>query len=347
LRGNRLLHVVVFLLKSTLKSRVGVVLVGVLAVLMMLSVGTRIAVVLGGGEDAFQPVRALVERADAPRLLSGSIEFMKTPSPSDFKDLAVILFDEKLAFGFEVPIETPEGFVVVVIPFIALLIGASLSPRRDSPVLTLLSAPIHRSTFYLGHVLALSVVLVLLCLVAWAGGAVLLLLTIPSPWELIRLLTLMLAYSALYALVFAGVGLSFGILFRKRVTALMAGMLIIMVLVGVMPSLRDLLGRAYVANHREAYVEYSQGGAIPAESRAHWVAWRAVQHTPANALRIMLWITESYSSVPREGCMHCGGMYEPGRVYRATGEAIALAIAALASIAIGGAAFLRKEPGLA
>ncbi|MBU1050241.1 ABC transporter permease subunit [Candidatus Bipolaricaulota bacterium] len=344
--GAKMLHAVAFLLRSTLKSRVAAVLIGVMVVLMMLSVGTRIAVVVGSGEDSFQPIRALVEQAETLRMVSNGIEFMKTAGSSDFKDQATILFDEKLAFGSEVPIETPEGLVVVMIPFIALLIGASLSPHRDSPVLTVLSAPIRRSTFYLSHVLALSVVLVLLCFAAWLGGMVLLLLTIPSPWQLVRLLTLMLTYSALYALVFGGVGLSLGILFRKRITALMAGVLILMILVGVMPSLRESIGRAYVANHREAYLEYSQGGAIPAESKIHWVAWRAVQHTPANAIRIILWITESYSPIPRAGCMQCGGIQEPGRGYSIRGEAIALAIAALISVSIGGVAFLRKEVGL-
>ena len=340
--GSKMLHVAVFLLRSTLKSRVAVVLIGVMTVLVMLSVGTRVAVVQGG-EDSFRPIRALIERADVSRMLALGTEFLKIPGPSGFADQATVLFDEEVSFGHDVPLEVLSGLIVIAVPFVALLVGASMSPRRGSPVLTLLSAPVRRVSLYLAHVMALGAVLAILCTAAWIGGASLLALTVAAPGVLIRLLSLMLVYTLLYAMVFGCLGLSLGILFRRRVTGLMAGLLLIMVLVGVMPSLKELSGRAYVANHREAYMEFTRGGDVPTDLA--WYVDRGIQHTPASAIRIIFWITEAFSPIPRPGCVTCGGLQDPGRAYRVKTEVVSLAVAALLFSMIGGVAFLGKEMG--
>ncbi|MBU1049380.1 ABC transporter permease subunit [Candidatus Bipolaricaulota bacterium] len=344
MQGHRLLTVILSLLKTTLQRRTTAVLYGVMVVLTMVTMGTRIAVVQGD-VNSFQPVYALIEHMTPRGMLAHGYRFSALPPPSSFRDPASVLFSESASFESDVPIETPEGLLVVALPFIALLIGASLSPRRDGPVLTLLSAPIRRVTFYLAHAVALIIVLALVCAAAWIGGCTLLLLTMPNPWQLIQLLTLLLSYSLLYAIVFGGIGLSFGVLFTKRVTSLMAGLLLIMVLVGVMPSLREMSGRTYASNHREEFIEYIEGGAVPTDLA--WSIDRAIQHTPANAIRTIFWITESYSPDSRPGCMYCGSLQKPGRGYRVAGGVIALTIAAMISLAIGGFAFLCREEGTA
>ena len=322
------------------RGKVAVSLIVGMALLMAAAVGTRMGVVQAG-DEAYQPVRALSEKADASRLFSKPLAFLaQSTKRSEFLDPATILFDEAVAYQYATDVIAPEGLLVVVLPFAALLVGASLCPRCGGAVMTVLSAPVRRSSLYLAHVIALSAVVAALCLAAWLGGAFVLILAVPQPWDLLRLLALMLAYASLYALVFAGVGLSLGILLRSGAAALTGGLVLIVVFVGVMPALLELTARSYVARHSDAYTDYGRGGEEPSD--VFWLALRAVQHTPANAVRMILWVTETFSPVRREGCMLCGT--KPLRQYTIAGEACALALAAVVSLGAGGVAFARQEP---
>ena len=327
-----------------MRTRIAILLMGAFALMMLLSVGTRLLVVQGG-VDSFQPVRMLIERATPQRVLPFGFGFLVLPGASEFRDPAAVLFDESPNFSVNNSIDTLDGLLVVIVPFVALLIGSSLAPRRNGEALTLLSSPISRLTFYLGHVITLCCILFVLFIAAWLGGGLLLLLAAPNPWDLIRLLTLMLACSALYAAIFGGLGLSLGILFSRPATGLITGLLIIMILVGVMPSLREAWERSYAKNHSNDYATYITGGEIPTDWA--WKARVAIRHTPANALRTTLWLIEAYSPVSRQGCLLCGGVMEPGREYSIAREVLALVVAALLSIFGGGVAFRLKELGSA
>jgi ABC-type transport system involved in multi-copper enzyme maturation permease subunit len=338
--GSRVCQTVIFLMKSLLKTGTAAALIGTMVLLTLLSISTRLAVVQGG-ENSFHPVRMLIEDPTIGRIQQMGPSVLSTAGASEFRDEAAILFDETIAFSPRVSVVTLDGLLLIALPFVALLIGASLSPQRESPLHTLLSAPMSRFSLYFAHVMSAVGVLLVMLATSWLGGSLLLLVAVPEPWGLIRLLTLLIGFASLYAIIFASLGLTLGILFSKRATGLMAGLVVIMILVGLMPSLGETTTRSYADTHREAYREYVFGGAVPTDIA--WFTLRAIQHTPANALKTILWITEAFSPIPRAGCMLCGGMQQPARGNSIRASMSALLIAALGSVAIGGIAFARKD----
>jgi ABC-type transport system involved in multi-copper enzyme maturation permease subunit len=135
---------------------------------------------------------------------------------------------------------TLDGIVFLLFPLVALLIGATFLPERRSEAM-LFSLPVRRSLLFLMLAGALTLFIAGVMSVAFSVslglGAV---LGAPDPTLVGTAARFWLA-STLYVLFFALLGLALSIALRTRESALVAGVIAVVLLAGVGPSAYDLL----------------------------------------------------------------------------------------------------------
>jgi len=313
------------------------VLVVAFALLVGVSVGTRLVRIQYGSG----PATMLIERATPKRVLPVGHLFLTARVLSAFRDPAKVLFQEGSAFNPLTPVDSLDGVLGMIVPFVALLIGSSMSPSRKSGALTCLSAPIRKWAYYVAHASALCGILLLLGVAGWLVGVATLIVGVPQPWDLLRLFTLMMGMSVIYAAVFGMAGLALSTLFSRPAAGLLVGLLVVVLLVGGMPALRESLDRTYAARHPEEYSAFQQGESIPRDPM--WLLSVVVRHTPANAFRVSMWLIDAFSPVARPGCQFCGGLRTPPREYSIAREILSLGLASIAFLLVGCGAFLWKD----
>lgn len=337
MRGCVLPQVTAFLLRSALRNQAAVVLTCAIVGLMVLAVGMRLTVHMHGAGE-FDRIHALSEEPSLERVSAwGSMFLSLTPIPRGEVPGSILFSNE--ATRHDVSMSSLAGVMMFALPFAALLVGAGMSPSRGGVSLTLFSAPVRRTTLYLGHVAALLCYVAVLMAIGWGLCGLLLTAAGANDQSTQQQLNGVFTYSSLYAGVYAAVGLWFGVWFRKRSTAMLAGMILIIVLVGVLPNLGELLTESYFSAHPDLIQPTRDTGNWPGAPA--FLSILAVRHAPGNALqRILREIANPTPTSLDRTCL-CRVAWSSGRIIAE--ETIALGVALLVALLAGTGVSARRE----
>ena len=330
MRGSVLWHATAFVFRSTLRNRAALALTLVAVALASASVGTRIGRFLDvAGMAQPKDIKVLVEEPTPERVTTWAYQFQ-------WRHPTLGVFVPSLFFGavadrsdFSAP--ALDGVLLFAFALAALFIGVGLSPSGQGPSLTLLSAPVRKTTLYLAHTLALLGYVVCLCAAAWGACALVLVAAFGAPQAALGQLSRVFLFALPYVAALACMGLCLGVLFRGKAAALVAGTVLVVFLTTVCPNLFHLMIESYVVTHREEIIRASQSGSEPRDLA--WAAVKLVRHTPANALSNIL------QSIAPATCLNCRG----SSARETPSECLALGAAALVPLLLGGVVFARRE----
>jgi hypothetical protein len=327
-----------FLLRSTLWNRAAVVLTCAIVGLMVLAVGLRLSI-HARGAGAFDRIHALTEDPSLERVsLWGGAFLSLTPVPRGGVPAQVLFSNE--GTRHDLSTSSLAGVMLCALPFAALLVGVGMSPPRGGANLTLLSAPVRRTTFYLAHMAALLCYVAVVMAIGWGLCSLLIASAGPSDQPVQQQLNGAFAYSSLYAAVYGSVGLWFGVWFRKRSVAMLAGMALIVILIGVLPNLGELLTGSYFDVHPELAQLTRDTGNWP--DNPIFLSILAVRHAPGNALqRILREIADPTPTTLDRTCLCRVAWSSAGIIAE---ETIALGAALLVAFLVGMLVFVRREP---
>jgi len=237
---------------------------------------------------------------------------------------------------------TLDDVYLLLLPFLALLLGANVWPHRAAMFLTLLTLPMSRSVHFLIRVFALGTSTVgAMALVFGVNLGTTLLLQHPTVDE-IRLIAEFHLIALLYALVFGFVSVSLAGSLPRTSTALGVGLVLLAVLAGVGITGLRYAQASYVQSHRTALEKAEDlGSQLERDLAVRAITYLAM--TPSIAYN------EAVSVLPEihrsaGGCQGCAtvSMYRrhASRSYQG------LLLSSLAAIMLGWFGFLRRKvPG--
>jgi hypothetical protein len=277
--GSVLWHATAFIFRSTLRNRAALALTLVAVALAAASVGTRIGRFLDVvGKAQPKDIKVLVEEPTPERVTTWALQFLST-HPDQLGVVEPSLLFAAVADRSDFSAPALDGVLLFAFALAALFIGVGLSPGGQGPSLTLLSAPVRKTTLYLAHALALLGYVVCLCAAAWGACALVLIAAFGAPQAALGQLSRVFLFALPYVAGFAGVGLCLGVLFGGKAAALVAGTVLVVFLTTVCPNLFHLMIESYVATHRESLNQASQSGIEPRDLA--WTAIKLVRHTPS------------------------------------------------------------------
>ena len=329
--GSVLWHATSFIFRSTLRNRAALALTLVAVALAAASVGTRIGRFLDVvGTAQPKDIKVLVEEPTPERVTTWAYQFqMGHPLPTHVVEPSLLFAAVADRSDFSAP--ALDGVLLFAFALAALFVGVGLSPGGQGPSLTLLSAPVRKTTLYLAHALALLGYVVFLCAAAWGACALVLVAAFGAPQAALGQLSRVFLFALPYVAALSCMGLCLGVLFRGRAAALVAGTVLVVFLTTVCPNLFHLMIESYTVTHREEIIRASQSGSEPRDLA--YVAVKLVRHTPANALSSIL------HSIAPATCSNCRG----SSARETPSECLALGAAALVPLLLGGVVFARRE----
>ncbi len=335
--GWVVLHATAFFLRSTLRNHAALVLTGVIIGLMLLAVGTRLPITRQGA-GAFSRIHALIEDPSLQQVSAEGTEFLTvTPIPRGAVAGSVLFSNE----GTRNDIATSDlsGVMLFALPLAALLIGVGMSPHRGGVAFTISSAPIRRVTLYVAHTLALLGYLIAVLAIGWGLCALLLLATRPGEPSVQRQLFSTFAYSGIFASIFGFLGLWFGVWFKHRSAAILAGVSIVIILVGVLPNLGEFLTESYFDAHPALVQPTRDTGIWPDDPLFRVIL--AVRHTPGNAMQRVLREVANPTPTTMDRTCNCRLAWSSAKIIGE--ETIAMGAAMVVAFLLGAVTFARQE----
>ncbi len=230
----------------------------------------------------------------------------------------------------------------VLVALLMMLIGANVLPQTRELYGTLFTLPARKGTLFLLHAGTLAVVCILLFGVAFVLNAAAVILTKGYDPDIFGLVFNIHVLLLLYGGFFASLGLAFAALFRRRGVALLAGVVAIILVISILPNFRNAMYFSYITEHAHEMRLAKRGGYLPDDPVYRTI--RALTLTPGTSYTrsmALMGYDVRFPESPFCPDPECS----PGetRWQYLNRVRIALVAMSLGLMALGAAAFSRKE----
>lgn len=227
----------------------------------------------------------------------------------------------------------------ILVALLMLLVGANVLPQHEAVYASLFTVPMSKTAQYLLHALALGALCVGLFGLAFLANAATVCAIHGVDHTSLQLLLQFHVFVALYGSLFAFLGLLVSALFRSRRAALLAGMLVVLVIVSVVPHVQNALYFSYRYNHATELRRARLTGIYPGDAMFRLVQVLSLSPSVAYTRSTFHMIYAArYGDSGR--CASCWGETRLEFVDRAR---IALGAMSMMLIVLGGIAFSRKD----
>ncbi len=255
-------------------------------------------------------------------------------------DASAFFHSGELVAGSSLGLNGLDEIYRVLLPLLMLLIGANVLPQTRVLYGTLFTLPVRRSTLFLLHAAALATICALLLGLAFALSAAAAVLTKGYDPEILSLLFNIHVLLLLYGGVFAFLGLALAAISRQRGVALLLGVTVVVVIITILPNLRNTMYFTYISEHETEFQLATLQGRLPDDPL--YQVTRAMTLSPGTAYtRSMSMMAYDVKFPESAFCPDCNPWETRwGYLNRAR---IALAAMSFGLMALGAVAFSRRE----